>query len=147
MFTALCAADFLNIGILSTAVDNWWRYDSVFAFVASISLFLAFLNTDFKNGTVLSKIAVKLSGATFGVYLIHAHADICINKWWQMIGMTSNLDAWWFVFYQILTVFAIFLVCALADIVRQWLFRVIRIQKLIDFVCCKAESKIRKLIK
>ena len=86
-----------------------------------------------------------MSSATLGVYLIHAHADICINKWWQAIGMTSNLDTWWFVFYQIFVVLAIFLVCAVIDLIRQQLFKLLHINNLVDKLFDKIQGTFVKI--
>lgn len=132
MLIVLFISQLLNIGVVTSIVNNFWRYDSVFAYIASVSLLLAFLNANFKSDNRISKFAVYMSSATLGVYLIHSHADVCINKWWQAIGMTSNLDAWWFVLYQIFVVIAIFLVCAVIDLIRQQLFKLLHINNLVD---------------
>lgn len=145
MLIALFISQLLNIGVVNSIVNNFWRYDSVFAYIASVSLLLAFLNTNFKSNTRISKFAVYMSSATLGVYLIHAHADICINKWWQAIGMTSNLDTWWFVFYQIFVVLAIFLVCAVIDLIRQQLFKLLHINNLVDKLFDKIQGTFVKI--
>ena len=139
MLISLVCSQILNIGPVTSIVDNLWRYDSVFAYIASVSLLLAFLNINFKSNTRTGKLSVYLSSATLGVYLIHAHADICIEKWWQTIGMTSNLDAWWFVLYQILVVAAIFMICVVIDLIRQQLFRLLHINNLLDKIFDKIE--------
>ena len=52
-------------------------YNSLPVLLASIGLFLWFLNMKKKEGGIFSKIA-KLAPFCFGVYLIHAH--IYLNK-------------------------------------------------------------------
>lgn len=145
MLIALFISQLLNIGLVNSIVNNFWRYDSVFAYIASASLLLVFLNTNFRSDRKISKFAVYMSSATLGVYLIHAHADICINKWWQAIGMTSNLDTWWFVFYQIFVVLAIFFVCAVIDLIRRQLFKLLHINNLVDKLFDKIERAFVKI--
>ena len=145
MLIALFISQLLNIRLVNSIVNNFWRYDSVFAYIASVSLLLVFLNTNFRSDRKISKFAVYMSSATLGVYLIHAHADICINKWWQAIGMTSNLDTWWFVFYQIFVVLAIFFVCAVIDLIRQQLFKLLHINNLVDKLFDKIERAFVKI--
>ena len=145
MLIALFISQLLNIGLVNSIVNNFWRYDSVFAYIASVSLLLVFLNTNFRSDRKISKFAVYMSSATLGVYLIHAHADICINKWWQAIGMTSNLDTWWFVFYQVFVVLAIFFVCAVIDLIRQQLFKLLHINNLVDKLFDKIERAFVKI--
>lgn len=81
MVIGLFVSNVLNIALLKSAVDNWWRYDSIFAYVASVSLLLMFLNINkIDSTTKFSKFISAVSASTFGVYLIHAHADVCIEN-------------------------------------------------------------------
>ena len=82
-----------------------------------------------------------MSSATFGVYLIHAHANICTESMWQRIGMVSNMNKLWFPLYQIMVVIVIFLACGLIDILRQWLFQKLNIKRLIDRIFEKIPYK------
>ncbi|MDD5831691.1 MAG: hypothetical protein PUD13_10520, partial [Lachnospira sp.] len=147
MVIGLFASNILNIAILKSAVDNWWRYDSIFAYVASVSLLLMFLNINKMDSTTkFSKFISAVSASTFGVYLIHAHADVCIEKWWQFIGITSNVNAWWYVLYQLFVVVAIFSVCVIIDYIRRQLFKVCRIDHLVSKLFDSLEKMIRKAI-
>ena len=76
----------LGIGTMKKIADNWWQYDSVFAFAAALALMLAFLNRKGTKNRRISRAAVRLSSATFGVYLIHAHADLCTEEMWGQAG-------------------------------------------------------------
>lgn len=133
MTIALWLAQKSGIAPLVAAADNWWRYDSVPVFVASVALMAAFLNYTPKEGhNGVKKGIVALSSATFGVYLIHAHADICTEAMWQRIGMVRNMGEPWFPLYQLLTVILIFVACALIDLARQWLFRKGKVEELVQ---------------
>ena len=116
----------LGIGTLEKIADNWWRYDSVFAFAATLALMLAFLNRrGTKNGRI-NRAAIRLSSATFGVYLIHAHADLCTEEMWGRLGIVSSMGHAWWPLYQLAVVAAIFLVCAAIDLLRQKLFALLK---------------------
>lgn len=141
MVIGLFVSNVLNIALLKSAVDNWWRYDSIFVYVASVSLLLMFLNINkIDSTTKFSKFISAVSASTFGVYLIHAHADVCIAKWWQFIGITSNVNAWWYVLYQLFVVVAIFSICVIIDCIRKQLFKVCRIDSAIKKLFDKIES-------
>lgn len=105
----------LGSSVLNVA-DNWWRYDSVPVYIASVALFLAFLHIPGKQ----NKLIIKLSSATFGVYLIHAHANLCTEIMWQRIGFLSYMGKWWFPIYQIMIAILIFLICSIIDMLRSY---------------------------
>lgn len=118
MLLALWISQKLGYNRLGLAVKNLWKYNSVPAFTASIALFVAFLNCK-KNFGKSSAWITRISKTTFGVYLIHAHANLCTEEMWRKIGMIKNINAWWFALYQLGVVLAIFVVCAIIDYVRQ----------------------------
>lgn len=119
MTITLFAAQKVENSMFSAMVKNLWRYDSVPVVIASAALFLAFANWNIlrKNNMIIC-----ISGTTFGIYLIHAHADLCTEKMWQRIGMIHNMGKWWFPLYQIVIVAGIFLICSFMEAVRQFLF-------------------------
>ena len=118
MLAALAVSQKLGIARLSAAVENLWRYDSVPAAIASAALFVTFLNCR-QRTTRFGALISTASATTFGVYLIHAHANLCTQEMWQRIGMLRNMDWWWFVLYQLGIVLAIFVACALLDWLRK----------------------------
>lgn len=132
----------LGISPLTQAAANLRRYDSLPVLIASIALMLVFMNCRVSYSDKMNKLVTRVSQATFGVYLIHAHADICIPEMWQRIGMVENIVYWWFPLYQIAIVAAIFAVCVLLDWIRQALFNIVRINRLTE----KASSGIEKCI-
>lgn len=135
MTIALWIANKSGIGILIILVENWWKYDSVPVFVASIALLIVFLNcSKGKEYNHAKQFIIRMSSTTFGVYLIHAHANLCTETMWQRIGMVSNMSKLWFPLYQILMVIVIFLVCALIDMIRQWFFRRLKVDQFVNAI-------------
>lgn len=120
----------MQIGFVSNIVNNWWKYDSIPVVIASLALFVTFIKMESKglNGR-RNQLAIKISGTTFGVYLIHAHANICTEAMWQRLGIVSNLSHWWFPIYQLVIVVVIFLVCSVIDCCRQRLFAMMKVER------------------
>ena len=141
MTFALIVAQKMQIDVLINMVNNWWKYDSIPVVIASIALFVAFINMGssslIKNR---NQFIVKISSTTFGVYLIHAHANVCTEVMWQRLGMVNNMSLWWFPIYQLLIVGVIFLVCSSIDYCRQKIFVVMKV----DSFLTKIEMKVKR---
>ncbi len=145
-WVATLAADHLEIEILQDAAANWYRYDSIFACVGSICLF-CFFGSYIKNKKgldVATPWTTALSGATFGVYLIHAHADICVPAFWQRVGILSLRSQVWFPLYQIGLAAGIFAVCAAIELGRKMLFRLLRIDTLTERLQAAIQNHLRE---
>lgn len=69
------AENAVGIEILQNIISNWFRYDSAPVYFMTIALFTAFLNIQIKNDFISKKLC-SVAPLTWGVYLIHAHADI-----------------------------------------------------------------------
>ncbi len=129
---ATLATDFLGIPAFQSIVRNWYRYDCIFACLGSICLFCAFGAWNIRRGLKsCTHWIVSISGATFGVYLLHAHANVCIAPYWKAMGILSLSSHLWFPFYQLVLVAAIFAVCAVIELVRQKLFSYISLERLL----------------
>jgi len=106
-----------GIPVLKAIAGNLYRYDSVAVYIATLCLFAAFLNINI-NGNATSGIITKLSAATFGVYLIHAHADV--SPWlWETLKLPEKLGKPVFPIIQFGCVLLIFAICAAADMIRN----------------------------
>ena len=104
-------------GIFRTVTGNWFRYDSVPAYIMTLALFMAFLNVQIRSEK-LSKSITAISPLNFGVYLIHAHANV--SPWsWEMLNLPAKMEFPWFPVIQIACVLGIFAVCACMDAVRK----------------------------
>lgn len=118
---ALFVSQKYNIGILTTVASNWYKYDSVPVFFSTISLFIAMLNITIKN-KISTKIITAVAPLTFGVYLIHAHANVDPSLW-SFLNLPDKLLMPSFPLYQILVCVLIFAVGIAIDFFRQLLFR------------------------
>lgn len=142
MTTMLAVSEKMGIGVLTDVAKNLWKYDSMIVYIATVALFIAFLNIAMNSNSKGAGLIVKISGATFGVYLIHAHANICTVPMWDKIKFVPAMEQVWFPLYQIAVVLVIFIVCAIIDLLRQKLFSILRINKLIGFISLKIEKVI-----
>lgn len=142
MTLALIAVQKMKIDALINLVKNWWKYDSIPVVIASIALFMAFINIGNKAlNRRGNQLVVKISSTTFGVYLIHAHANVCTEVMWQRLGMVNNnILQWWFPIYQLAIVGVIFLICSLIDYCRQRLFSVMKV----DLLSTEIEMKVKR---
>ena len=118
----------LNVGIAQKIVLNWYKYDSAPVYIMSILVLVIFINIKCKSIAV-NKVISALAPLTFGVYLIHHHADF--GLWmWNMINLPQYMDSISFALIQIGYVLLIFLSCAAIDWVRRIAFNFMRINSL-----------------
>lgn len=100
-------------------IGTFWLSDSnrILAVITSITWFMFFKNIKINQSRVIN----ALGGATFGVLLIHANSDAMRQWLWKDIldnvGMYDNGK--WIYLHSIASVFAIFIICAVIDILRQ----------------------------
>lgn len=107
----------LNIGILQSVVSNWFRYDSAPVYLMTIFLFVGFLNIRIKQENI-SALICRIAPLTFGVYLIHAHANV--SPWsWDVLNLPGKMSSVLFPLIQIGSVFAIFLICIGIDFLKK----------------------------
>lgn len=131
----------LKSGIFQQIGNQWCRYDSLLVYFASLMLLVAFINVKIENGRVKKMISI-VSPATFGVYMIHAHAEV--DPWmWGMLDLPQKMESMAFPAIQLLSVLAIFAICIGIDIVRQKTIG--RIEK--SNVIKKVSNKVEMLIK
>ncbi len=117
---ATLLTDRLGFPLLTKIVKNWYRYDSVFSWAGSVCLFCAF---GCWKGSRCPRWVRAASSATFGVYLLHAHANVCVSAFWQGLGILRFSLEPWFPVYQLGLTAAIFAVCAGVELLRQRLLR------------------------
>ena len=99
---------------------------------ASVLLLVIFCTVKIENAK-LSKIINLVGGVTFGIYLIHNNRNLSHYLWEKCrvhywLAEKENL----FVIIGIL--FGVFAVCGLIEWIRQQMFKILRIDKLIDKV-------------
>ncbi len=100
-----------------TIVKHWYRYDSIFVLVMSLALLMFFHNLTLTNRKIV-RVTTLIAPATFGVYLIHAHADV--SPWlWETMDLPSHMNSCLFPLVQAIIVLSIFVICVLVDIFRK----------------------------
>lgn len=121
-------------------------YNNILVLIGSVFLFLAFLNMNIKSNAA-KKIITFISPLTFGVYLIHESQYVSDFLWSRINADTIKPNGINFAFIAVGIILAVFTVCAIIEFVRQKLFKLIKIDDLINSVSDKIERKIRKLVK
>lgn len=102
-------ADFINYG---------YSYNYLFCYLGAIGLFMAF--RQIRLPECLRKPIELISGASFGVYLIHEHVNIRYLwvEWFDCRAFTQAPPAL-FLGHMLLTVLAVYMVCTLIELVRK----------------------------
>lgn len=118
---------FFAIGSLEAFVNYAYTYNHVLCYLGAVGLFMAFQENANKSSNEAARRLerfrrpiVLVSGATFGVYLIHEHINIRY-LWLQWFDCAAWVDAPLpsFLGHMILTVFTVFVVCTLIEIARK----------------------------
>lgn len=115
-------------GRFGAIINAWYSYNSLFCYVASIGFFMAFNPKFNKGGPRNCPIFLrKISGATFGVYLIHEHMEIRY-QWPVWARCEAFIDAGVpvFLLHMLITVVVVYVVCTGLELIRQEIFALIR---------------------
>lgn len=109
-------ADFINYG---------YTYNYLFCYLGAIGLFMVFQKIDMKER--FRKTIEPVSGAAFGVYLIHEHVNIRY-LWleWFDCGAFTEAPLAVFLGHMLFTVLAVYTVCTLIELVRKRICLLIR---------------------
>ena len=115
-------------------VDEWseslFCINSPFILLASVFVFICFENMNSKS-IRYTKIVNFFGSGCLGVYLIHNNRNISHYIWESL-----RIDYWLCerenVFFVLLIGGSVFIVCNLLDHIREWLFRVLYINRLIE---------------
>lgn len=138
------AAQKLGIGFVQSVIRNWFRYDSAPVYLMTMAIFAAFLNLRIRNGRFASVIC-SIAPMTFGVYLIHAHADV--SPWlWSVLDLPAYMEHAWFPVLQVACVVGIFAVCIVIDALRKATVGKMENASETKLICDAADTKLRKLL-
>ncbi len=144
MTVSLFLAKLSGIGLAVSVVQNWFRYDSVPVCLATIFFVALFLNLRGPQSKVLCKVIGFVSPLTFGVYLIHAHANV-IPWLWEHSMLASHTQEPYFPLMQFGLVAGIFVACILMDAVRNFIFRPLERSKKLQSFCNKVTESFVKI--
>lgn len=121
-------------GSLGDFIQYAYTYNHLFCYLGAIGLFMAFCECFDKKAGYGNKRLERIrkpiefvSGATFGVYLIHEHINIRY-LWGEWFQCKAWVDASLFGFlgHMLVTVITVYCVCTLIEIIRKKLMQMIR---------------------
>lgn len=132
------------IPLIKTLFDNQYRYDSVFAYVSSLCILVAFINIKIKSDW-LNKAIIFIAPSILGVYLIHDHSEF--SPWsWEFLNMPQYMDTLIFPVIQLAIVIAIMVLCLIIDIMRRYTIGRVETSKFVINLCENIESRAKVLL-
>lgn len=121
--------NFVSSETIVKASEILYSFNSLPALCASVLLFVFFVNVKIEN-EILTKSINFIGRLTFGIYLIHNNRNISHYLWEKL-----RINYWLVERENILAVIgiwaAVFVVCAAVEWIRQLLFKLLGIDKLI----------------
>ena len=120
------------VGKMEKYYRVFFEYNAPFTIIGAIALFLAFRNMNIR-AEKLGKVIRLISGATFGVYLIHEHT-LLRSMWSGVWKVQEYYQTDYFVPHCIAVVACVFVVGILIDLIRRLLFagitKIFRLEKI-----------------
>ncbi len=127
-----------NVTILNHCT-YFMKQNSIFIFVTSIELFVAFI----KLPTINNKFINKIAGCTLGVYLIHDNAFMREYLWKTIFKNQSYYFSNNLLIYSIFAIITVYIICTIIDLIRQETIEKIYI-KVTNNLCNKTEKSFLK---
>ncbi len=106
-----------NIGFYA---DMLYCHNYLLDFTGAIGLFMFFKNVNIKDGKVSTAI-LKIAPLTFGVYLLHENM-LVRYEWMKWLGSENHIGKWTFIPHMLMCIIVVFIVGAVVDYGRLWLF-------------------------
>ena len=103
-----------NVTILNHCT-YFMKQNSIFIFITSIELFVAFI----KLPTINSKFINKIAGCTLGVYLIHDNTFMREYLWKTIFKNQSYYFSNNLLIYSIFAIITVYIICTIIDLIRQ----------------------------
>jgi hypothetical protein len=115
---------YLKTGKLEDFISYGYSYNYLFCYTGAVGLFVAFGKLKTNGLEKCRKIIELLSGATFGVYLIHEHINVrYLWATWFGAYKVAALPVPLFIISMFGTVIAVYLCCSLIEILRAKIFK------------------------
>ena len=105
-------------------------------------MFQAFRGLDVKNHLIEKGVRL-IAPLTLAVYLIHEH-DHFRSLLWQWLNPGGYAESPWMVAYVLGCGIGIFCICCLIEWIRSKLFRLCRIDRLVNSLCDKLQSRVER---
>lgn len=113
---------YMKVGKLSEFREFFYANNSPTIIVASIALFLAFLNMGLKEGNAfINKTIIYIAGLTFGIYLIHEHI-LLRDLWVTLWKVPEAFNGKYFILHFVCVILAVFISCGIIEGMRQFVF-------------------------
>lgn len=117
---------YMKTGSLEDFISYGYSYNFLFCYLASIGLFLAFQPKQEEPQKTCSLFLQTISGATFGVYLIHEHVNLrYLWPTWFKSAEYATGSVPVFLLHMAGTVVAVYIVCTSLEIIRGYLSKII----------------------
>lgn len=110
-------------GKLGGYAANFYPYNSLFIFIASVALFMFAVKTEVKVSGFVNKAVLWASAGTFGVYLLHEHR-LLRYLWPEWARVSAFAGRPVFVLHMIITVITVFVVGIIVDYIRRMIFKI-----------------------
>lgn len=104
-------------------------YTSPFIIISAISLLMLFANFSIKSKPAIKLISIFSSGA-FAVYLIHSNPTI-YKEYTKQVAPILEYQTATAILCVLVTVIIVFTVCSTIDIIRDKIFKLLKIDKLV----------------
>lgn len=115
----------------------FYLYTSPTVLIEAICLVIYFSNLNIKG----SKALTKISGATFGVYLIHL-TPFFTNYCWNFLSKYRTAPIFKYILVILVSVICIYVVCTLIEMIRSFIFDKLRVCSISNRIA----EKINKLM-
>lgn len=129
-----------NIGVGYSA-DVFLAYNSTLVIIGTFALFIYF-----RTINIQSKLINKIATLTFGVYLIHDNNYIRELLYSNVLNTESFFNSDNFLVIALFSILSIFIVCALIEFCRSWLFNKFKVNQHIVNLGCRYISKVKNIV-
>lgn len=130
---------FYKIG-LGFPAGIFFAYNSTLVIIGTFALFIYF-----RTINIQSKLINKIATLTFGVYLIHDNNYIRELLYSDVLNTESFFNSDNFLVIALFSILSIFIVCALIEFCRSWLFNKFKVNQHIVNLGCRYISKFKNI--
>jgi len=139
-FAATFITPYIFGGVRLTSL--FYSYNSIVAVPCALALFQTFRGLR-KLPTCLNKGIAVIAPLTFAVYLIHEQ-DVLRPILWNWLEPTAYAQSPWMALYVLACMAGIFTACCVIEFLRQKLFHICRVDKIIARTCDPLQSRVQR---
>lgn len=104
------------------------KYNSIFIYLSSLFLFLLFIKIKVKDD--YKKILSFLAGLSFSVYIIHFNPELKLVYLNGRLSFFTQKPVFEMVYMILFSAFIIYILCTVIDVIRYYLFKILKVEKL-----------------